>query len=79
MAAMAKNKEQTALGCTQITEILNTPGVDWVAPLPVGLDLSTIYSAGISKRSKNQAQALDLLGLLISPTTNEIRKKVGFS
>jgi molybdate transport system substrate-binding protein len=79
MAAMAKNKEPSALGCTQITEILNTPGVDWVAPLPVGLDLTTIYSAGISKRSKNQAQALDLLGLLTSPTTNETRKKVGFS
>lgn len=79
MAAMAKNKEPSALGCTQITEILNTPGVNWVAPLPAGLDLTTIYAAGISKRSKNQAQALKLLGLLTSPTTDETRKMVGFS
>ena len=79
MAAMAENREPSALGCTQITEILNTPGVDWVAPLPEGLDLTTTYSAGIGRSSKSEALALELLSLLTSSKINETRKKVGFS
>ena len=44
------------IGCTQSTEILATPGVRLVAPLPRGLDLDTVYTAAVHSKS---AQAHD--------------------
>jgi molybdate transport system substrate-binding protein len=39
------------IGCTQVTEILNTPGVTLVGPLPKELELATVYTAGLCQRS----------------------------
>ncbi len=39
------------IGCTQVTEILNTPGVTLVAPLPQEFELATIYTAAVATRS----------------------------
>src|SRR5205085_2131101 len=44
MAAMAKAGGHP-IGCTQATEILATPGVRLVAPLPAGFSLETVYTA----------------------------------
>jgi molybdate transport system substrate-binding protein len=46
MAALAKAAGQP-VGCTQVTEILGTPGVALVGPLPEAIGLSTVYTAGI--------------------------------
>ncbi|MEK9812147.1 MAG: substrate-binding domain-containing protein [Bordetella sp.] len=79
MAEMARQKIQTALGCTQVTEILNTPGVRWVGALPEGLDLTTIYSVGIHKDSQHKREARALIELLTSPDHDHTRRSVGFS
>src|SRR4051812_4609419 len=50
MAAMAK-ASGNAIGCTQATEILATPGVRLVQPLPKGFDLETVYTAAVCARS----------------------------
>jgi molybdate transport system substrate-binding protein len=39
------------IGCTQVTEILNTPGVTLVGPLPKALELATVYTAGICRQT----------------------------
>lgn len=46
MAALAEAAGQP-IGCTQVTEILGTPGVDLVGPLPEAIGLSTVYTAGV--------------------------------
>ena len=47
MRALAASGAARAIGCTQITEIRNTPGVALVAPLPGEFELATTYSAGL--------------------------------
>ena len=44
MARMAQEARAGALGCTQKTEILFTPGVQWVEALPPDHALKTLYS-----------------------------------
>ena len=39
------------IGCTQVTEILNTPGVTLVGPLPKAFELATVYTIGVSARA----------------------------
>jgi len=78
MAAMAESPERIVLGCTQVTEILYTPGVSLVAPLPSGFDLSTAYVAAIPTRSANPALARSLVDTLTGSATKALRRAGGF-
>ena len=66
------------LGCTQVTEILNTPGVMLVAPLPKEFELATIYTAAVAARAASPDQARRLVALLSSPSTRSLRDRAGF-
>lgn len=78
MAAMAKSGDKNPIGCTQITEILNTPGVVYAADLPQDYGLSTIYTAAQSSRSLQPDAVQALISLLTANENIEIRKKAGF-
>lgn len=78
MKAMAETKETGVLGCTQITEILFTPGVALVAPLPKAFELVTVYTAAVSARSSNPKAARALIALLTSPDAADLRLACGF-
>jgi molybdate transport system substrate-binding protein len=78
MRALAASSEVNPIGCTQVTEILATPGVRLVAPLPPGLDLTTTYTAGIVAKSTNQAAAQQLITLLSTPANIDTRTTCGF-
>jgi len=78
MAAMAESSERVVLGCTQATEILYTPGVSLVAPLPAGFDLSTAYVAAVATRSAGTARARALIGALAGPSSAALRRAGGF-
>lgn len=78
MAAMAESSEAVVIGCTQATEILYTPGVSLVAPLPAGFDLSTAYVAAVTTRSTNPALAGALVDTLTGPATEPLRRAGGF-
>ena len=78
MKAMAETKETGVLGCTQITEILFTPGVDLVAPLPKAFELVTVYTAAVSTQSTNPKAARALIALLTSPNAADLRLACGF-
>jgi molybdate transport system substrate-binding protein len=66
------------IGCTQVTEILNTPGVTLVAPLPKEFELATTYSAAVATRAASPEQARRLIALLSGPGTRPVRERVGF-
>jgi molybdate transport system substrate-binding protein len=66
------------LGCTQVTEILNTPGVTLVAALPKEFELATVYTAGVAACAASPDQARRLVALLISPSARALRDRAGF-
>nr|AUN35540.1 putative ABC transport system periplasmic component [uncultured bacterium] len=66
------------IGCTQATEILATPGIRLVAPLPRGFDLETTYTAAVDARSGNATLAGDFVARLTSSAGRAERKKLGF-
>jgi molybdate transport system substrate-binding protein len=67
-----------AIGCTQVTEILNTPGVVLVAPLPKAFELATVYSVAVSARAANTEAARRFAALLTAETSRALRAKAGF-
>lgn len=78
MAALAKAPERTPIGCTQVTEILATPGVMLVMALPPGHDLTTLYTAGILAASTRIDAARTLLGMLSGEAQAGLRGQCGF-
>ena len=66
------------IGCTQATEILATPGVRLVAPLPPGFDLQTVYTAAVSTRSPEPDAARRFVGALAGDAARDLRARAGF-
>jgi molybdate transport system substrate-binding protein len=67
------------IGCTQATEILATPGIRLVAPLPPGFDLATTYTAAVDARSANAAVAREFVARLTSSAGRAERCALGFT
>jgi len=78
MAQMAQADEPGLLGCTQVTEILYTPGVTLVAPLPVEFELATVYTAALSTRADQPELARRLIAALSGETSKALREQGGF-
>jgi molybdate transport system substrate-binding protein len=67
-----------ALGVTQATEILSTPGVRLVGALPAPFELATTYTLGLSTRAAAAAAARTLADLLTDPAQAALRARLGF-
>ncbi len=78
MGEMAKSQESGLIGCTQVTEINYTEGVDLVDVLPVEFELSTDYTLGICTHAQNLAHAELLADLLTGSASAAVRKQGGF-
>jgi len=78
MAALAQARSPRPIGCTQATEILNTPGVTLVGPLPREHELATIYTAAVCSRAALPEQARQLAALLSGDAARAIRARIGF-
>jgi molybdate transport system substrate-binding protein len=78
MREMAKTGDKRTLGCTQMTEIVITPGIRLVGPLPKEFELVTVYSVAVSERAANPTQARRLAQMLASPQASSIRSACGF-
>jgi molybdate transport system substrate-binding protein len=78
MAEMARAADPHAIGVTQVTEILYTPGVVLVAPLPQAFELATVYSAAVVTRALERAAAQALLQRLSGPAAAAMRRDGGF-
>jgi molybdate transport system substrate-binding protein len=78
MRALAKATGERPIGVTQITEILNTPGVTLVAPLPREFELATVYTAAVCTRAAAHDAARRLVALLSAEETLAVRERAGF-
>ena len=78
MAALAASEAVQPIGCTQLTEILYTEGVELVAPLPPRFELATVYSAAVAVRAPQPELAGRLMSLLTDPQAAALRAAGGF-
>jgi len=79
MRALAASTSGHPIGCTQATEILSTPGIVLVAPLPQDCALATVYTAAISAKAEAPAEAARLVSMLTDAAGRETRRRLGFS
>ena len=78
MREMARAVSSDLVGCTQVTEILYTPGVQLVAALPKEFELATVYTAAVCSGAADRSGAAQLVRLLCSDEIGPLRKAGGF-
>lgn len=70
-------KGELELGVVVITQILTTPGVELVGPLPAEIQFYTVFAAGVSAGSKAPDAARELIKFLTGPTAVPVIKSQG--
>jgi len=78
MRALAASKSERPIGCTQVTEILATPGLDLVGSLPPSCALSTLYAAAVTRRAQAPEAAGRFVAMLTAESGREARGEMGF-
>ena len=78
MREMAACDAPRLIGCTQVTEINYTDGVDLVAALPDRFELATVYAAAVSSTALDAALARHFLDLLAGADSRSLREAGGF-
>jgi len=78
MRALAQSRGERPIGCTQVTEIVSTPGVTLAGPLRKPFELATVYTAGVCMRANRPVEARRLAGLLASDEARAARQRAGF-
>jgi molybdate transport system substrate-binding protein len=78
MRELAASTSPHAIGCTQVTEIKYTEGVDLVALLPTQFELATVYTAAIAQRAAAPELAARFVALLAGAETQTLRADAGF-
>jgi len=78
MRALAQASGARPIGVTQITEILNTPGVALVGPLPREFELATVYTAAVCTNAAAPEAARRLVALLAAEGRRPLREQAGF-
>jgi molybdate transport system substrate-binding protein len=78
MAELARAPEPEAVGCTQVTEILITPGVHLTGLLPPPHELATTYTAAVSGTANDPELARALVAALAAPEAARVRGECGF-
>ena len=68
---------EVELGIVVITQILTTPGVALVGPLPAELQSHVMFSAGVSAKSKAPAAARQLIEFLAAPAAKTVMRRQG--
>ena len=78
MREMSQCPQAGLIGCTQVTEILYTPGVKLVAPLPKEFKLATVYTAAVCAGATHPKAAMALIDLLTGAGAAAVRHAAGF-
>jgi molybdate transport system substrate-binding protein len=79
MREMAAGGPAGAVGCTQVSEILITPGVRLVGALPRQFELATLYTAAVTAGARQPEAAAHFISLLISPAQRAQRERCGLT
>lgn len=78
MRELAAAKSPRPIGCTQVTEIRYTPGVELVGLLPPEFELATVYTAAPATRAADPALAARFIALVTGADTQALRAEGGF-
>lgn len=78
MAALAQAPEPDAVGCTQVTEILFTQGVQLTGLLPAPHELTTTYTAAVAQDAREPELARQLIEALTAAAAAQARRQCGF-
>ncbi len=78
MRELGASADARPIGCTQVTEILYTEGVQLVALLPARFELATVYTAAVSTASQHAAAAAMLVARMAGPDSQALRQAGGF-
>jgi molybdate transport system substrate-binding protein len=77
MRELAQSSARQPIGCTQVTEIAFTPGVELLGPLPGEFELATDYGVAVATRARQQEAAGRFVALLAGPASGELRRRCG--
>jgi molybdate transport system substrate-binding protein len=78
MREMAACATPGLIGCTQVTEINYSPGVELVGALPQRFELVTAYTATVSAKATEAALAQTLIAMLTGEESRALRETGGF-
>lgn len=78
MRHLAASDAKRPIGCTQTTEILNTPGLTLIGALPRGYDLATMYAAALTATTKHAGMGRAFIDLLTAGEHRALRQRAGF-
>lgn len=78
MREMAAAAGPGMVGCTQVTEILYTPGVQLVGELPPGYGLDTVYTAAVCAQARQPELAARFVQALTDAASLPLRRTAGF-
>jgi molybdate transport system substrate-binding protein len=78
MRELALHGEPGSVGCTQVTEILYTPGVQLAGGLPKEFELTTVYTAAVCTAATGPDGARAVADLLASGEARGARQAGGF-
>ena len=78
MRALSEAKGPGLIGCTQVTEILYTPGVRLVSLLPREFELATTYTAAMPPTATSPREAEMLVRMLVGDDASQTRRASGF-
>ena len=70
-------KGELELGVVVITQILTTPGVELVGPLPPEIQIHIVFAAGVSANSRAPDAARELIRFLTGPSALPVIKSQG--
>ena len=68
---------EAEIGFQQVSELSNFPGVDYVGPLPAGIQQMTVFASGILVGAKESDAAKALVKFITTPAAGEAFKKRG--
>lgn len=78
MREMAAAQDAGAIGCTQVSEINDSPGVELVAVLPAPFGLRTTYAAAVARDATLPQAAARFVALLTGDESLALRRAGGF-
>jgi molybdate transport system substrate-binding protein len=70
-------KGDVELGFQQLSELMNSSGVDVLGPLPPAIQIVTTFSAGVLTASTHSQAVRELLRFMASPATQAVKRAHG--
>ena len=70
-------RKEVEIGIQQLPELMAVPGIDIVGPLPPEIQMTTVFSAGLSAGAKNIEGANALIHFLTTPRAVAVIKAKG--